>query len=64
MSYEMKCFEVFADPTMEGIVLALPHGSFLVEIAKAEFYAQAVQDQARVLSAQEPSIPQSWGGRV
>ena len=63
-SYETECLEAFADPTMGGIALALPHGSILVEIAKAEFQAQAVQDRACVLSAQEPSLRQSWVGRV
>ena len=64
VSYETKCFEVFADPTMGRIALALPHGSILVEIAKAQFQAKAVHDRARVLSAQEPSLRQSCGGQV
>ena len=37
-----ESFKAFANPTMGGITLALPHGSIFLEIAKAEFQAQAV----------------------
>lgn len=36
---ESECLEAFQDPSIGGIGLALPHGSVLIECAKAELHA-------------------------
>ena len=37
--YETDCREAIQDPEVGGLALALPHGSVLVEVAKAELHA-------------------------